>query len=90
MAGVTTFSFDSNASDEDNDTLTYSWNFGDGDTGIGKTPTHVYKASGSRSHCRRRGAPHAAHVSPSKPRHSSMRGDGLRVEARPASRIIRQ
>jgi hypothetical protein len=47
MAGVTTFSFDSNASDEDRDALTYDWNFGDGSTGTGKTPTHVYAATGS-------------------------------------------
>lgn len=49
MAGVTTFSFDSNASDEDRDQLTYDWNFGDGVTGTGKTPTHLYTATGTFS-----------------------------------------
>ena len=44
MAGVTTFSFASNASDEDRDALIYDWNFGDGGTGTGKTPTHIYTA----------------------------------------------
>lgn len=47
MAGVTTFSFDSNASDEDRDQLTYDWNFGDGVTGTGKTPTHIYAETGT-------------------------------------------
>src|SRR5215471_707717 len=49
MAGVTTFSFDSNATDEDRDALMYDWNFGDGGTGTGKTPTHVYTATGTFS-----------------------------------------
>lgn len=47
MAGVTSFAFDSNASDEDRDGLTYEWNFGDGGTGTGKTPTHIYTATGT-------------------------------------------
>lgn len=47
MAGVTTFSFDSNARDEDGDPFTYDWNFGDGGRGTGKTPTHIYTATGT-------------------------------------------
>src|SRR5215813_3583062 len=49
MAGVTTFSFDSNANDEDRDALTYDCNFGAGTTGTSKTPTHVYTATGTFS-----------------------------------------
>ena len=49
MADVTPFSFDSTASDEDGDQLTYAWDFGDGRTGTGKTPIHIYAATGTFS-----------------------------------------
>ena len=48
MAGVTTFSFTSNASDPNSDTLTYTWDFGDNSgAGSGASPTHVYSTTGT-------------------------------------------
>lgn len=47
MAGVTSFAFNSTASDKDNDSLTYNWNFGDGGTGSGVSPSHVFSTAGT-------------------------------------------
>jgi PKD repeat protein len=49
MAGQTTYTFSSTASDPDDDPLTYNWNFGDGSTGTGASPTKVYAAPGTYS-----------------------------------------
>ena len=49
MAGITPFTFTSNASDSNNDTLTYSWNFGDGGTGTGQTTSHTFGSAGTRT-----------------------------------------
>jgi hypothetical protein len=43
-------SFDASASyDPDGTTLTYSWDFGDGETGTGKTTTHRYRCTGTKT-----------------------------------------
>jgi PKD repeat protein len=45
-----TCSFDATgSSDLDGDALTYSWAFGDTSTGSGKTPSHTYDSTGTRS-----------------------------------------
>lgn len=46
MAGGTSYSFTSNASDPDNDSLTFQWDFGDGGTGSGQTTSHVFGSAG--------------------------------------------
>jgi PKD repeat protein len=49
MAGQTTFTFSSTASDPDGDSLTYNWNFGDGSSGTGASPAKVFAAPGTYS-----------------------------------------
>lgn len=47
MAGVTSYTFTSNASDKNGDTLTFNWNFGDNATGTGASATHTFSSAGT-------------------------------------------
>ena len=49
IAGVTSFSFTSGATDPDGDALTFTWDFGDGGSGSGQTTSHVYQSAGNFS-----------------------------------------
>ncbi len=49
IAGVTSFSFTSGASDPDDDPLTFTLDFGDGGSGSGQTTSRVYQSAGNFS-----------------------------------------